>query len=546
MAFGILEPKDISNPPDVLGTAALEETQTTESDVFSKHAPGRPDLILVPTPSDDPLDPLNWSRFRKEAAYAVLLLGTCLAGTCGPLVAPAFVEMSQQLGRPLSQIATGLNGSLVLAIGIGSCIFAPIQTKWGTRPSFLIAAVVAFVSQIWAGASGTNFPSLCAARVLQGLGMGCWFNGAPSAIAAITFVHERGLRIALWNLGLVGGINLGPVISAQICQRQGWHFAFWWQSLAAGLVLLGTVILVPEMDYDRSYYYAELERRREMLTSGSGSPSEDKFVPEQKEVVLGKVITAPQDVERGSSSRWTQYRFSTGSKTDVSFVALFLRPFYYFISPTIIWSALTFSVCFNLLPLAATVYAQVFGAPPYNLSVGGIGLVGGIPPLIGTLIGTFATGPLSDASAKFLSKRNNGIYEPEFRLLPMMLFLVFGGMGFYGWGMQTSSSWIVPAIFIAILHIGVSAATISCISYVTDSLRDGAADGLGLVVLIKSAIGFGITFIINNWYAARGSRQFFVSLGSLVVATSGLAIPAWIFGKKARHWFSQHNLLVFP
>ncbi|KAJ8296692.1 putative MFS-type transporter [Rhodotorula toruloides] len=566
MAFGILEPKNVSNPLDVLGTAALEETQTTESDVFSKHAPGRPDLILVPTPSDDPLDPLKWSRFRKEAAYAVLLLGTCLAGTCGPLVAPAFVEMSQQLGRPLSQIATGLNGkascsrhdaasqvdnllqtstgSLVFAIGVGSCIFAPIQTKWGTRPSFLIASVVAFVSQIWAGASGTNFPSLCAARVLQGLAMGCWFNGAPSAIAAITFVHERGFRIALWNLGLVGGINLGPVISAQICQRQGWHFAFWWQSLAAGLVLLGTIFLVPEMEYDRSYYYAELERRREMLTTGSGSPSEEKYAPEQKEVVLGKVVTAPQDIERATPSRWTQYRFSTGSKTDVSFLTLFLRPFYYFISPTIIWASLTFSVCFNLLPLAATVYAQVFGAPPYNLTVGGIGLVGGIPPLIGTLIGTFATGPLSDMSAKYLSKRNNGIYEPEFRLLPMILFLVFGGMGFYGWGLQQSSSWIVPAIFIAILHIGVSAATISCISYVTDSLRDGAADGLGLVVFIKSSIGFGITFIINDWYAARGPRQFFVSLGSLVVTTSGLAIPAWIFGKKARHWFSQHNLLA--
>lgn len=244
--------------------------------------------------------------------------------------------------------------------------------------------------------------------------MGCWFNGAPSAIAAITFVHERGLRIALWNLGLVGGINLGPVISAQICQRQGWHFAFWWQSLAAGLVLLGTVFFLPEMDYDRSYYVDELERRREMLTARSGSPSEDKYTPNQKELVLGKVVTAPHDTDHAAVSPWTQYRFSTGSKTEVSFLALFLRPFHFVISPTIIWAALTFSVCFNLLPLAATVYAQVFGAPPYNLTVGGVGLVGGIPPLVGTLIGTFATGPLSDAAAKLLSKRNNGIYEPEF------------------------------------------------------------------------------------------------------------------------------------
>lgn len=133
MAFGILEPQGLAHPADVLGTAVLEETNVSQSDVFCKHALGRPDLILVPTPSDDPSDPLNWSRWRKEAAFAVLFLGTTLAGkpdakvatiasnadfcrslppgTCGPLVAPAFVEIAGDLGRPLSQIAQ-INGEI--------------------------------------------------------------------------------------------------------------------------------------------------------------------------------------------------------------------------------------------------------------------------------------------------------------------------------------------------------------------------------------------------------------------------------------------------
>lgn len=80
MAFGILEPQGLAHPADVLGTAVLEETNVSQSDVFCKHALGRPDLILVPTPSDDPSDPLNWSRWRKEAAFVVLFLGTTLAG----------------------------------------------------------------------------------------------------------------------------------------------------------------------------------------------------------------------------------------------------------------------------------------------------------------------------------------------------------------------------------------------------------------------------------------------------------------------------------
>ncbi|KAM0789970.1 hypothetical protein ACM66B_005304 [Microbotryomycetes sp. NB124-2] len=542
MAFGILEPSGLVNPADVLGTGILEETTASQSDALVKHARGRPDLILVPTPSDDPQDPLNWNRARKEAAFATLFLGTTLAGTCGPLVAPAFVEIATDFGRPLSQIAQ-INGSLVLSIGIGSVLLAPVQTKWGMRPVFLTAALLAVVGQVWAAASKSNYPSLIAARVVQGLGMGAYFNNVPAAIEAIYFVHERGTRMALWNLALIGGINLGPVISSQIVERQGWHFAFWWQAVACSVVLLGTIVFVPELMYDRSYYEAAVLRRHNMLSGVSESLSDDKSDTAGKDAALSKVITAPQELDSNSSSRWSQYRICTGAKTETPFYKLLMQPLYYIYSPTVIWASLTFSVCFNLLPLAATVYGQIFGSSPYNLSVGGIGLVGGLPPLIGTLIGTVMTGPVSDLLAKWLAKRNNGIFEPEFRLITMLFFLVFGGMGFYGWGLQKSDSWVVPAIFIAILHVGVSAATISCFSYVADALREGAADALGLVVLIKSAIGFGITYIINDWYAARGPRQFFVSLASLVVATSGLVIPAWIWGKKARYWFDKHNIL---
>ncbi|GAA5868595.1 hypothetical protein JCM8547_003198 [Rhodosporidiobolus lusitaniae] len=532
MPFGIIEPTALSSPLDAPGTALLEETTTSSTDAFVKHAPGRPDLVLVPMPSDDPQDPLNWSRTRKEAAYVTLLLGTVLAGTCGPLLAPAFSELAVEFGRPLSQIAQ-LNGSLVLTIGVGSVLFAPLQAKWGTRPSFLTAAFVAFISQIWAGASKSNFPSLLAARVVQGMGMGCYFNNVPSAVNSIFFVHERGIRISLWNFALIGGINIGPVISAQIIEAQGWQFAFWWQALANGIVFLATIAFVPEMLYDRSYYNNELSRRRDMAIDDSSKAGEDK------ETVLASVVSSPSPI--GTPSRWAAYRFTTGSKTDKSFWRILLQPLFYANSPIVIWATLTFSVCFNLLPLAATVYSQIFSAPPYNMSVGAVGIVSGIPPLIGTLIGTFISGPASDFTAKFLAKKNNGIYEPEYRLVVMVLFLVFGGAGFYGWGLQTSSSWVVPAIFIALLHVGVSAATISCISYVTDAMREGAGDALGLVVLIKSVIMFGLTFMINDWYADRGPRQFFVSLGSLVVATSALAVPAWVFGKQARVWFSKHN-----
>jgi hypothetical protein len=61
-----------------------------------------------------------------------------------------------------------------------------------------------------------------------------------------------------------------------------------------------------------------------------------------------------------------------------------------------------------------------------------------IGPLIGTFIGAAIAGPLSDYSARVLSKRNKGIYEPEFKLPPVILYSLFGIMGFvgYGWSLQ--------------------------------------------------------------------------------------------------------------
>ncbi|KAM0747680.1 MFS general substrate transporter [Meredithblackwellia eburnea MCA 4105] len=532
MPLGIIEPKTIQSTLDVPGTEFLEEQGEIVHDAFSKHAPGRPDLILVPSPSDDPADPLNWGRARKEAAFAVLLMGTILAGTCGPLPAPALTFLVGELKISIFQ-ATQLLGSLVLTIGIGSIWFAPLQTKYGTRPTFLLALFVQMFSMLWAGGSKNSYPSLLAARVVQGLSMGCFFNNVPAAINAIYFVHQRGFRMALWNLALIGGINLGPVISAQIISIEGWTFVFWWQGLVAGVTLVAAVFFLPELFYDRSYYDKEIEARRAALsqsTKASGS-----FTTDEKEHESSN-ISVPVPVDSKVSST---YALFTGSKSPDSFWKIFFRPFLHVFNPVVIWGALTFSVVFNLLPMISSIYSTIFSAAPYHFTTSQIGLVSGIPPLIGTLIGTVSVGPLTDWSVKALAKRNNGIFEPEFRLIPMAAFCFFGGMGLYGWGMQSSQSWVIPAVFIAILHVGVSAGTVSCIAYVSACAGENAADAVGLVVFVKSVIGFGILFILSGWLSSVGVVKFMVALGSLTVAISGLAIPAWVFGKQARSWYSK-------
>jgi len=42
--------------------------------VLSRHAKNNSDIVLVPTPSDDPEDPLNWAPLRKTLALSCMLL----------------------------------------------------------------------------------------------------------------------------------------------------------------------------------------------------------------------------------------------------------------------------------------------------------------------------------------------------------------------------------------------------------------------------------------------------------------------------------------
>lgn len=70
---------------------------------------------------------------------------------------------------------------------------------------------------------------------------------------------------------------------------------------------------------------------------------------------------------------------------------------------------------------------------------------------IGSLLGFVIAGVLSDWSAKYMTRKNGGIYEPEFRLVLVIPQLVFGSIGLFGFGVTASRlidyHWSIPVAF---------------------------------------------------------------------------------------------------
>lgn len=131
----------------------------------------------------------------------------------GPLLSPAFVQLAAEFDVSLSTFIQGVQGGVIVAIAFGSLIWNALAVKYGKRPVYLITTLGLMVTCFWSAAA-KSFGSLVAARVIQGFCMGPLEALIPACSSK--FVHERGYRSAIFNLGVLGGINLAAPISKRL------------------------------------------------------------------------------------------------------------------------------------------------------------------------------------------------------------------------------------------------------------------------------------------------------------------------------------------
>lgn len=165
-----------------------------------------------------------------------------------------------------------------------------------------------------------------------------------------------------------------------------------------------------------------------------------------------------------------------------------LRPFILFAYPAILWSTLVYSLSIGwLIVLSESVSTVYRNKETYNFSSLGTGLVY-ISPFIGGILGTAVAGKVSDILVRFMSRRNDGIYEPEFRLvmaIPVAISTCIGLMGF-GWSAAEKDKWIVPTVFFGIISFGCSLGSTTAITFAVDSYRQYAGEALVTLNFSKS------------------------------------------------------------
>lgn len=103
-----------SLPP---GTAQLVDLDGT---MATKHADGKGvrDIVLIPRPSDDPEDPLNWSFRRKLLSTSCIVVYTVLLALPSSAVYSVVTPIREATGLTLTDLNNG-TGIMVRLIGFG-------------------------------------------------------------------------------------------------------------------------------------------------------------------------------------------------------------------------------------------------------------------------------------------------------------------------------------------------------------------------------------------------------------------------------------------
>lgn len=185
------------------------------------------EIILHPTPTTDPNDPLNWSKWYKSLNFTLVCFYVLLVFTNVDITPVVWGSINEDLGISFTSLTVGY-GVNTAGLAVGCILFIPFALKFGRRPIYMFSIAVSLASAIWQAeiiATG----DLMGSNLLSGLAGSISETICQLTVADMFFVHQRATANGAYLLMLGIGVFLSPVAAGYSAASQGWR----WQVIVA-------------------------------------------------------------------------------------------------------------------------------------------------------------------------------------------------------------------------------------------------------------------------------------------------------------------------
>ncbi|ESZ93039.1 hypothetical protein SBOR_6560 [Sclerotinia borealis F-4128] len=486
------------------------------------------DVVLVPSPSRDPDDPLNWTPKRKMLSTACMSMYTLMVGIASAAIYSVLEPISQDTGLTIDQLNAG-TGYMFLFFGWGTLIAQPIALQYGKRPVYLFSMLATLGTMLWVPHATTN-SAWIGGKILQGA------VGAPVeslceiSITDIYFAHERGAYMGLYAFMLLGSSFLAPVLAGFINDGQGWRWVMYWCAIFLAVGFVFCFFLMEETNYDRAPLKTTTSQAN---TPGITTPKEE--MSQEK----GTSPATPLDPEKGASidipsavteiteletihhkpKTYLQKLALKDKKRDFPLFRMMMRPLIFMSLPSIAYAGFSYGsnlIWFNVLNGTASL---ILSAPPYNFSSSMVGL-SYVSPLLGVACASFYSGVIGDRIVLWLARRNKGVLEAEHRLWLFSVSIIFipGSLLLWGVGAAHHVHWFGLIVAMFLIAGSNCIGTQLSVSYCIDSYKDLSGEAMATVIIIRNTMSFAMGYGITPWVTNMGYQNAFI-----VAAFAGLA-----------------------
>jgi Major Facilitator Superfamily len=285
----------------------------------------------------------------------------------------------------------------------------------GVRPTALLATFILFISCIWGGLSH-GFKSFEAARIIGAWAVSCGEILPGIIVKDVFYLHERGAWMGLYMIFFQSLPAVGLIASGFVITGGGFRWYFWvffsnevtangkFLTIVSAVILFGMIFFLPETQYARSSTSPDPSAQRshlaERIDSTFSEKSQSSSIPVKKRYL--------QELKPWSGIN------PNGHKA--SFLFLFLRGWPLIVYPAVLYSTVVFGLAVSSILIAVGTAPNVFQAPPYNMTPGVQSCIY-TAMLIGAFLGAIWGGYGTDLISKYRASKNDGVFEPESRLL---------------------------------------------------------------------------------------------------------------------------------
>ncbi|KAK7063372.1 MFS general substrate transporter [Favolaschia claudopus] len=477
---------------------AAETEKRSIGEVESKEEPVKLDhhgLPLIPQPSDDPEDPLNWSRSQKYIIVAIASLVAFFGTFALASSNPAYAQIG--LALDVTAIEASYIGTIgIAAAGLGSFIWAPISNVYGRRPVLIFSQAIAIAAGFGAAFAKT-YGTIIVGRFFTGLGVASGNVVTFAVVSDVFCLHERGKMLGLVTVALINGPHVASLPGGFIAQNVGWRWTIILPSILTAVCWVLIIVALPETLY-----------------------------------VRGIPPTEP-------TGKYYRMRI-TGTKAAHKKLTLidFARPFQMLKYFPIVVLGFFAAVAFTLGSVMPAQTVSALFRTFYGWGSARTGVALSVSTTVGGVLGEVVSGPVIDKLMERARKRE-GHVRPEARLHGMWpaIFLLPGGLLIFGFSIanhELKRSYIGAAVGMAVTCFAVQMIQTPIIAYCVDCYKPQSAEVVQLLNFARQEISFTVGF----WSIRYGDEVGFQFSGLTYALVSVLFfLPVlWImiYGERIR------------